>query len=299
MNFNSPFKASSIVEFWARWHITLTRFLTAYIYTPIVLHLTRTRMIKGKPLLRGKRSTLSAIAILVGLPTFITMTISGFWHGAGWQFIVWGVLHGTYLTINQSWRLLRPRFWPDQVGYERVMKPVGFVLTFGSVVIALVFFRATSVDSALSILGGMAGMNGVLPNDVQALENLGVNVSWDILKLWKPIAPFFWVLVLFLAVTLLPNSLELLRRFRPALDFPEELEEALDPQVSASGTVRQPTGGKRLPAAAKLRVAWAAVGRLGHEGIYLSPLTATLVALLLVLGVIALNTGGAFLYGQF
>ena len=297
MNFNSPLKASSIVEFWSRWHITLTRFLTAYIYTPIVLRLTRARMAKGKPVLRGKRSTLSAIAILVGLPTLVTMAISGFWHGAGWQFIVWGVLHGIYLTINQSWRILRPRIWPDPASYERVMKPLGFVLTFGAVVIAFVFFRASSVTSALSILGGMAGMNGIRPHDFQLLQNLGVSVDWIVSQIFT--SRFRWISVLFLAVTLLPNSLELLRRFQPALDFPEELEKAPESQAAPSVAVQQPAGSRKPPAAAKLRAAWATVGELGHGGIPLSRLTATIAALLFVLGVMALNRGGAFLYWQF
>src|SRR4029078_1620908 len=91
MNFNSPFKANSIVEFWSRWHITLTRFLTAYIYTPLVLNLTRRRMAQGKPVLRGRNTRMSAILILIGVPTLVTMAISGFWHGVGFQFIVWGL----------------------------------------------------------------------------------------------------------------------------------------------------------------------------------------------------------------
>src|SRR5262249_47666600 len=104
MNFNSPLKANNIVEFWRCWHITLTRFLTPYIYTPIVPHSTRARLAKGRAALRGKRSTGSAIISLVAFPTLVTMGISGLWHGAGWQFVLWGLLHGVYLTFNQAWR---------------------------------------------------------------------------------------------------------------------------------------------------------------------------------------------------
>ena len=105
MNFNSPLKASSIVEFWGRWHITLTRFLTWYIYIPLVRRRTHTRVARRKLLLRGQRSTAGAIVSLIGVPTGITMLISGVWHGVGWQFVIWGLLHGMYLTINQAWRL--------------------------------------------------------------------------------------------------------------------------------------------------------------------------------------------------
>jgi D-alanyl-lipoteichoic acid acyltransferase DltB (MBOAT superfamily) len=294
MNFNSPLKATSILEFWSRWHITLTRFLTAYIYTPIVLHLTRARMAKGKPVLWGKRSTPAAIAILVGLPTLITMAISGLWHGAGWQFIVWGLLHGIYLTINQSWRMLRPRFWADQTSYERVMKPLGFVLTFSAVVLSLIFFRASSVTSAWSILGDMVGTHGIAPATVQELRLLGARFDW--MPLWQPFAPFKWIVVLFLAVTLLPNSLELLRRFQPALDFPEDSAQGPERQVALSASVPRFAGANAPSAAAKLRTLWVTIAR---DGIAVTRPMAWLAALLFVLGVMTLNRGGTFLYGAF
>src|SRR6185312_1785281 len=115
---------------------------------------------------------------------------------------------------------VRHRFWADQASYERVMKPLGFVLTFVAVMVGLVLFRASSIASALSILSGMAGMNGVLPHDLQLLEKLGVHFSWNVIWWW--LAPLKWIVMVFLATTLLPNSLELLRRFRPAFDFPQE-----------------------------------------------------------------------------
>lgn len=284
MNFNSPLKASSIIEFWRRWHITLTRFLTAYIYTPLVLHLTRARVSKGMPVLRGKRSTFSAIVVLIAVPTLVTMTISGLWHGAGWQFVVWGALHGAYLALNQGWRLLRPRVWPDHASYESAMRPIGFVLTFGAVVIALVFFRAPSVASAVSVLGAMSGMNGFMPYDVEVLQRLGVGVPWAMLGELQPIAPFVWIVAALLITTLLPNSLELLRRFRPALDFPSERQRAPAAQTPLAG---------RLHAAARKLV------RLKHEGIDLGHLSATIVAGLFVLALIAIGRGGAFLYYRF
>jgi D-alanyl-lipoteichoic acid acyltransferase DltB (MBOAT superfamily) len=298
MNFNSPLKASSIVEFWSRWHISLTRFLTAYIYTPIVLHLTRRRMAKGKPVLRGKRSTLPAIAILVGWPTLITMVLSGFWHGAGWQFVVWGLLHGIYLAINQSWRMLRPRFWSDQANYDRVMKPLGFVLTFGAVVVALVFFRANSVTAALSVLSGMVGMNGIFSSDIQLLQSVGVDMR-AFRTLTLPLTTFYWLIALFIAVTLLPNSLELLRRFQPALDFPELEAEAPRRPVVPAMMVQSSSGSWRTLIARQLCAAWSAAARLRYEGVALNRFTAVVAALMCVLGIMALNRGGTFLYFQF
>jgi alginate O-acetyltransferase complex protein AlgI len=300
MNFNSPYKACSIVEFWSRWHITLTRFLTDYVYTPMVVHLTRLRMSRGRAVLRGKRSTWGAIGLLVGAPTLITMSISGLWHGAGWQFIVWGVLHGSYLTINQSWRILRPRFWTDQVSYDTVMKPVGFVLTFGAVVVAFAFFRAPDVSSGLAVLRAMADGNGILPPDVEMLRHLGTSLEWTMIThYWQPVAPFIWIAALFAVVTLLPNSLELLRRFQPAVDFPEGMETertlgaslpiGMEPPLEAASTSTPPW----------FRAGWNAVSRIRHEGISLSGTTATVAAGLCVLGLIALNHGSAFLYWKF
>jgi D-alanyl-lipoteichoic acid acyltransferase DltB (MBOAT superfamily) len=161
INFNSPFKAVSIIEFWQRWHMTLTRFLTMYLYNPIVMTLTRRRLAAGKPLLQRKSTRFGPFVILLVFPTMFTMFWAGIWHGAGYQYLIFGVLHGSYIVINHAWRLLRRSF--DIVGptTARVMRPFGVLLTFCAVVASLVFFRAESVPQAMSVLEGMAGLNGV------------------------------------------------------------------------------------------------------------------------------------------
>ena len=140
-NFNSPLRASSIIDFWLRWHMTLTRFLTGYIYNPMLLWLTRRRLAKGRPGFRGQNTTAGAFVSLLMLPTVITMFVSGLWHGAGYGFIIWGLLHGFYLTVNHGWRLVVAKRWRDKASYDRLMKPVGFIVTFVSVTSAMVFFR--------------------------------------------------------------------------------------------------------------------------------------------------------------
>ena len=276
MNFNSPLKATSIVEFWSRWHITLTRFLTAYLYTPLVLNLTRRRMAQGKPVLRGRNTRMSAILVLIGVPTLVTMAISGFWHGVGFQFIVWGLLHGVMLTINQAWRTLRPRLWRHQKSHDLIMGPVGFVLTFGAVVVTFVLFRASSVTAAIAILRGMAGLNGVtIPYAIgsrlgsfgQQLERLGITYDWSSGS--QLIASLGWLVVLFVIVTALPNSLELLARYRPALDFQRPEPESDGPR------------GPRLMDLVQSRIGPA------------------LVATLAVAGVLGLQRATGFLYWQF
>ena len=106
-NFDSPLKARSIIDFWLRWHMTLTRFLTAYLYNPLVMALTRRRMQRHRSVLSGRKFEPSAFIVLLALPTLFTMFMSGLWHGAGYLFIAWGLLHGVYLVINHAWREAR------------------------------------------------------------------------------------------------------------------------------------------------------------------------------------------------
>ncbi|WP_114394837.1 MBOAT family O-acyltransferase [Oleisolibacter albus] len=157
INFNSPYKAPSIIDYWSRWHMTLTRWITAYIYNPMVLALTKRRLRAGKPLLRRKQASAGAFLVLLAWPTIATMALAGLWHGAGWQFLVFGLLHGLYLTINHGWRSIRQR---RGIGAEtgRLFRPVGVLLTFFCVTVASVFFKAASVGQAMTMLTGMAGL---------------------------------------------------------------------------------------------------------------------------------------------
>src|SRR6266404_165369 len=133
LNFNSPYKAASIIDFWRRWHMTLSQFLRDYLYIP----------------LGGNRHgrTLRYVNLM------ITMLLGGLWHGAAWTFVVWGALHGVYLCINHAWNNYGPAVAPR---FARLANLAAFLLTFLSVVVAWVFFRADSLPSALSVLSKMA-----------------------------------------------------------------------------------------------------------------------------------------------
>jgi alginate O-acetyltransferase complex protein AlgI len=224
VNFNSPLKAVSIIEFWQRWHVTLTRFLTAYIYNPLSLHLTRARMAKGKPGFGGRDSTVASFVTLLMMPTMITMFISGLWHGAGYTYIVWGLMHGAMITINHTWRLIRPRIWPRAKNHPRLLSGTGFILTFLSVVAAMVMFRAPTVTAAVSIWGDLVGANGVtLPEGL--IARLGPFAHWLQLIGVRPDATSGAVIVdgvlrvgVLLVITLgLPNTLQILAPYEPAL----------------------------------------------------------------------------------
>ncbi len=223
-NFDSPLKASSIIDFWLRWHMTLTRFLTAYLYNPMLLWLTRRRLARGLPLIGGRNFSSGAFIQLLMGPTLLTMLVSGLWHGAGYLFILWGLLHGVYLTVNHAWRRVGPRFWSSRSDYERFMRPAGFVLTFAAVVFGMVLFRSTNGNTAIEILKGMWGANGIgLPQ--QLFDKLGplggllhpfVSASPLATATEFALAIVWLVALLFIALAL-PNSLQIMARYEPAL----------------------------------------------------------------------------------
>jgi len=129
-NFDSPYQAQSIIDFWRRWHMTLSNFLRDYLYIP----------------LGGNRS--GAVRRVANL--MITMLLGGLWHGANWTFVIWGGLHGLYITINHLWR---------RVGVQ-LPGPASWALTFAAVLVGYVFVRAESFDRARVVLAGMAGVHG-------------------------------------------------------------------------------------------------------------------------------------------
>jgi D-alanyl-lipoteichoic acid acyltransferase DltB (MBOAT superfamily) len=160
-NFDSPYKARNIIEFWSRWHMTLTRFLTAYIFNPISLSLNRARLRKGKPVLRRGKTSLGAFATLVAMPMIVTMFLAGLWHGAGWQFIVFGLLHGCYLTVNHGWRTLKSHWGWQADSNNPLIIGASVLLTMLCVLIALVFFRAANVGAGLGLLSDMLAAHGL------------------------------------------------------------------------------------------------------------------------------------------
>ena len=129
-NFNSPYKATSIRDFWRRWHMTLSRFLKDYIY--ISLGGNRTGNIK------------------IYINVLVTFFIAGLWHGAGWLFVIWGLLHGAAIVLQRIWE----RF--------NILLPVwlGWFITFNFINVTWVIFRANSWDDAIKVLSGMVGFSG-------------------------------------------------------------------------------------------------------------------------------------------
>ena len=142
-NFNSPLKATGMIDYWKRWHITLTNFITSYIYTPIVRSF--------KPLTFHKAM----------FATIIVFLISGLWHGAGWTFVFWGFLHGMGVVVNHYWQ---------KYSSFRMYKLLAWFVTFNFVNFGNVFFRAKDFSDANKVLKGMLDFHSFsLPDSLQEL----------------------------------------------------------------------------------------------------------------------------------
>lgn len=222
-NFDSPYKARNIIEFWSRWHMTLTRFLTAYVYNPITLRMTRARMRAKLPLPKRGRMTVGAFTTLVAIPTIFTMFISGIWHGAGWQFIVFGLLHGVFLTVAHGWHALKARWaWPAR-RFGWFGHAAAVLLTFTCVVIALVPFRAPDMGVVFRLFAAMAGLTGA-PVDWTFYETPGLHRLIDLLQVTPEPVPLFKrpqaiaIAGLLAMVWILPNTQQWLRHYRTALN---------------------------------------------------------------------------------
>ncbi|MEP6651727.1 MAG: MBOAT family protein [Myxococcales bacterium] len=205
INFDSPYKATSIIDFWRRWHITLSSFLRDYLYIPL----------GGSRKGRVRRH----------LNLLLTMGLGGLWHGAGWTFIVWGLFHGTLLVLNHLWKELRGSAWKGTGGGEASSSPLGAALdraaTFLAVVVGWVLFRAHTLPQAVQLLRSMVGYHGVVFPRV-LLNRLGSLGSWGPtmsaagirfesldLTYWGGVHEVMWLLGGLFVTMALPNTTQL------------------------------------------------------------------------------------------
>jgi len=211
VNFYSPYKANSIIDFWRRWHITLSRFLREYLYIP----------------LGGNRKG----DLLKYMNIMITMLLGGLWHGAGWTFILWGCMHGVFLSINHIWRIVIGKCISRGRGQKETLigKFSGRLVTFFCIVIAWVMFRAESLHGAMNIYAGMFGFNGIsLPilikpiieyfittGDVSWITFQGMFYNGILVNLPEGIVLLAFMLVV---VWFAPNTIDLLIDENPAID---------------------------------------------------------------------------------
>jgi alginate O-acetyltransferase complex protein AlgI len=201
-NFNSPYRSVSIIDFWRRWHMTLAAFLRDYIYIPL-----------GGNRLGVPRRYLNLM---------ITMALGGIWHGAGWTFLIWGALHGIYLTINHAWRTLTQKTALEKMGTKIPLRLAYLILTFMCVVVGWVIFRAENMAGAMAILHGMIGQNGmVLPSELKRFlpflpsdlfGDAAVLTQLALLQAWSMIAVGLAI------VWFLPNANQWMSHYRICCD---------------------------------------------------------------------------------
>lgn len=192
INFNSPYKATNIQDFWRRWHITLSRFLRDYIYIP----------------LGGSR--LGNFRVYTNVMT--TFILGGLWHGAGWTFVFWGALHGLALVLYRLWSKAGIRIWTW----------VSWFITFNFVNIAWVFFRAKEWDDSINVLKGMIGVNGVVLTDshenyIGFLSSLNFVTFGEVTaSIGGGSAVLNWLAVTFFVVVWADNSVTHAAKFKPS-----------------------------------------------------------------------------------
>jgi len=149
VNFNLPFQAVSMIDFWKRWHISVTRFFMLYLYAPFSLYLNK---------IKSLNSSNNLFNLLI-IPTIITFFISGLWHGADWKFVIFGLINGVGLITNHLWKIFK---------MPKIPKLLSWSLTMGVVLISFVFFRAETTEDAIYFLSIMFNPNFFVPNWLQS-----------------------------------------------------------------------------------------------------------------------------------
>jgi D-alanyl-lipoteichoic acid acyltransferase DltB (MBOAT superfamily) len=192
-NFLIPYAAPSMIEYWKRWHITMTRFFTMYTYMPVALATTRYAM-------QREMGAIGGFLLATAFPTIFTFMLSGLWHGAGWTFICFGLVNGIGIAVNHAWKAAKLPSPP---------RLVGWAMTFVTILVSLVYFRAGSLAQAHRMLGAM-----FVPRDVLAvpgwllvyLPHLSLPVgSFELFgEANKTVYLLGWLVILFPLALLLP-----------------------------------------------------------------------------------------------
>jgi alginate O-acetyltransferase complex protein AlgI len=188
VNFNSPYKALNIQDFWRRWHITLNRFFTQYVYFP----LGGSRLGKGRTYVN----------------IFIIFFISGFWHGAGWTFVIWGILHGLASIVYRAW---------SQLGL-RLPKVLAWFVTFLFVHLAWVYFRAPDIASAHAMFAKMFNFEELqLPPRIASIVADTLGLSFQNAAYFFDLKLIILLAIFFGVVLFTKNSIEKLETFKPTV----------------------------------------------------------------------------------
>lgn len=190
INFNSPYKALNIQDFWRRWHITLSRFLRDYIYIPL----------GGNR--NGEFRTYSNL--------FTVFLVGGLWHGASWMFVIWGALHGIAIVLHRAWQ---------QMG-KKMNTLLAWFITFNFINFTWIFFRANDWDDALKVIKGMLGLSGFMLPEKYAkglmfLQQYGVEFGGVFGDIQGKAQTIVYIIVATIITLKLKNAMEMIRDFQP------------------------------------------------------------------------------------
>jgi alginate O-acetyltransferase complex protein AlgI len=225
LNFDSPFKATNISDFWRRWHMTMTRFFTAYVYSGLAMFGMR----KGMGWRLGR---VGRFFLVAAVPSLLTFLVAGVWHGSGWTYVIYGTMHGIAVATFLGWR---------EFSGVKLPSPVAWLLTMATVVSALVMFRAPDVPTALTLLSNMWGVAASNPAAAVLTIDHAQAIS---------------LIVIMGAITLLlPNTQQILHHEWPVVDSKPEAV------ASEAGLVTwRPSFGSALVTACVFTIAITSIG---------------------------------------
>lgn len=191
-NFLSPFKAKNISAFWRCWHMTLSKFIRDYLYFPISLSLTRYAVDKNL-------GYIGVFALNILIPPMFAFFCVGLWHGAGWNFILFGLVHGAYIVIHNIWVKIKNKIPENKrIKENNITNIISRFITFTVVVFSFVIFRAENVEVANNIMKSLLGMHGIEFVDMFRIGVFGANPKMGIV----------WIILSLLVVNFLPNVQE-------------------------------------------------------------------------------------------
>lgn len=198
INFNSPLKANSIIKFWQTWHISLTDFFRAYLFTPVSLYAMRTGL--------ALTPTLNFFITKV-CPTIIIFALIGFWHGPNWTFILFGILHGLFYLVNLEWQNFHKKYIPNIITKNILSKLLAWILTFIAVNLSFIMFRSENIQQAINIYKSLIFTNGI----VESFRLVDTAIPIFINQL--PINIFVYIILGFFLIFIPINTSQLINAF--------------------------------------------------------------------------------------